>query len=151
MGRTHRAPRRWSSFPYTALDLVLMGRVAYRGLFAGPTREDREAAAQSARRSRHRPPAHRDVTRLSGGQRQLVMIARALAQASPLIVMDKPTASLDFGNQVTVLRAIKRLAATGIGIVLATHDPDHTFAVASRVVLMRDGVVIADGPPDENP
>jgi iron complex transport system ATP-binding protein len=136
-------------FPYTALDLVLMGRVAHRGLFAGPMREDRDAATQALTDLGIAHLAHRDVTRLSGGQRQLVMIARALTQATPLIVMDEPTASLDFGNQVTVLRAIKRLAEAGIGIVLATHDPDHTFAVANRAALMRDGELLAHGAPDE--
>ena len=136
-------------FPYAALDLVLMGRVAHRGLFAGPTHQDRDAATQALTDLGIAHLSHRDVTRLSGGQRQLVMIARALAQAAPLIVMDEPTASLDFGNQVTVLRAIKTLAETGIGIVLATHDPDHTFAVANRAALMREGMLLAHGAPDE--
>jgi iron complex transport system ATP-binding protein len=136
-------------FPYTALDLVLMGRASHRGLFAGPTQEDRDAATQALSDLGIAHLAHRDVTRLSSGQRQLVMIARALAQAAPLIVMDEPTASLDFGNQVTVLRAIKRLAESGIGIVLATHDPDHTFAVAKHAALMRDGILLAYGTPVE--
>ena len=135
-------------FPYTALELVLMGRVAHRGLFAGPTSEDRDAAAQALSDLGIGHLTSRDATRLSGGQRQLVMIARALAQAAPIIVMDEPTASLDFGNQVTVLRAVKRLAETGIGIILATHDPDHAFAVATRVALMRGGALIAAGSPD---
>ena len=134
-------------FPYTALDLVLMGRVAHRGLFAGPTQQDRVAAAHALSDLGIGHLRDRDVTRLSGGQRQLVMIARALAQAAPLIVMDEPTASLDFGNQVAVLQAIKRLAGTKVGIILATHDPDHAFSVASRVILMRDGSVIAAGEP----
>jgi iron complex transport system ATP-binding protein len=87
------------------------------------------------------------VTRLSGGQRQLVMVARALAQAAPLIVMDEPTASLDFGNQVVVLTRIKRLAERGVRIILATHDPDHAFAVATRVALMQEGSFVAEGSP----
>jgi ABC-type cobalamin/Fe3+-siderophores transport system ATPase subunit len=86
-------------FPYTVLDLVLMGRVSHRGLFAGPTHEDRDGATKALTDLGIAHLAHRNVTRLSGGQRQLVMIARALAQAAPLIVMDEPTASLDFGNQ----------------------------------------------------
>ena len=139
------------SFPYTALDLVLMGRVAHRGLFAGPTREDRDVAGQALSDLGIASLRDRDVTRLSGGQRQLVMIARALAQAAPLIVMDEPTASLDFGNQVTVLNEIRRIAARsasgGAGVILSTHDPNHAFAVATRVALMRDGMLLALGTP----
>lgn len=135
-------------FPYTALDLVLMGRTAHRGLFAGPTREDREIAARALADLGIANLADRDVTRLSGGQRQLVLVARAIAQASPLIVMDEPTASLDFGNQVVVLTEIRRLAERGVGIVLSTHDPDHAFAVAHRVALMQKGQFVTSGPPE---
>lgn len=136
-------------FPYTALDLVLMGRVAHRGLFAGPTAEDIALSRRALDDLGIGALAERDVTRLSGGQRQLVIVARALAQAAPLIVMDEPTASLDFGNQVRVLSEIRRLATRGIGIVLSTHDPDHAFAVAGRVALMNDGRIIAAGAPSE--
>ena len=73
------------------------------------------------------------------------MIARALAQASPLIVMDEPTASLDFGNQAVVLGEVARIAAAGAGVILSTHDPNHALAIATRVCLMREGEVIALG------
>lgn len=134
-------------FPFTALDLVVMGRSAHRGLFSGPTRADRDLARQALADVGIAHLADRDVTRLSGGQRQLVIVARALAQAAPLIVMDEPTASLDFGNQAVVLAEIARLARRGVGVVLSTHAPDHAFAVASRVALMRDGEVTAIGAP----
>jgi iron complex transport system ATP-binding protein len=91
--------------------------------------------------------AEADYTRISGGQRQLALIARALAQAAPLIVMDEPTASLDFGNQALVLRQVRALAAEGYGIVLSTHAPDHAFACASRVALLHEGSLLAEGPP----
>lgn len=138
-----------SPFPYTALDLVLMGRIAHHGVFAGPTQQDRELAMAALEELGIGDLAHRDVTRLSGGQRQLVIIARAVAQAAPLLVMDEPTASLDFGNQVVVLTQVKRLAARGVGVVLSTHQPDQAFAVADRVCLMRDGRIVAIGPPVE--
>jgi len=136
-------------FPYSALDLVLMGRTAHRGLFAGPTREDRQIALRALDDLGIADLAARDVTRLSGGQRQLVLVARAVAQATPLIVMDEPTASLDFGNQVVVLSQVRRLAERGAGIVLSTHDPDHAFAVGKRVALMKDGAILAAGSPVE--
>ncbi len=136
-------------FPYSALDIVLMGRTAHRSLFAGPTDEDRNIAQQALEGLGIGELAMRDVTRLSGGQRQLVIVARAIAQAAPLIIMDEPTASLDFGNQVVVLQKIRQLADRGIGVLLSTHDPDHAFAVATRVALMHDGTVIAEGRPGE--
>ena len=136
-------------FPYSVLDLVLMGRTAHRGLFAGPTDEDREIARRALDDLRISHLASRDVTRISGGQRQLVIVARAIAQASPLIIMDEPTASLDFGNQVAVLSEVKRLATRGSGVVLSTHDPDHAFAIATRVALMSEGRIVAQGAPDE--
>lgn len=137
------------TFPYTALDLVLMGRVSHRGVFAVPTMEDRKIAGASLAELGIAELAAREVTTLSGGQRQLVIVARAMAQAAPLIVMDEPTASLDFGNQVAVLGEIRRLAVRGTGVILSTHDPDQAFAVASRVALMQDGVIVAQGTPTE--
>lgn len=136
-------------FPYTALDIVLMGRIAHRGVFAGPSPEDRRIAVQALGELGIGNLASRDVTRLSGGQRQLVIVARAIAQGAPLIVMDEPTASLDFGNQVMVLAEIRRLAKRGTGIVLSTHDPDHAFAVADRVAVMKDGLIVGEGAPKD--
>jgi iron complex transport system ATP-binding protein len=136
-------------FPYSALDIVLMGRTAHARLFAGPTAEDRRFAQQALDDLGIGALAKQDVTRLSGGQRQLVIVARAMAQAAPLIIMDEPTASLDFGNQVVVLQKIRRLSECGIGILLSTHDPDHAFAVATRVALMNGGMIIAEGQPNK--
>jgi iron complex transport system ATP-binding protein len=138
-----------SAFPYRVLDMVLMGRTARLGLFAAPGESDRAAAWAALRLLGIDDLAEREYTRISGGQRQLTLIARALAQDAPAIVMDEPTASLDFGNQALVLREVARLARTGLGIVLSTHHPDHAFAVGSRVLLLHDGRVIADGPPRE--
>ena len=138
-----------AAFPYTAFDLVLMGRVAHRGLFAAPTKEDRTVAQTALDQLGIGDLAPREVTTLSGGQRQLVIVARAMAQAAPLIVMDEPTASLDFGNQVAVLSEIRKLAARGAGVILSTHDPDQAFAVATRVALMQDGTIVSQGTPAE--
>jgi iron complex transport system ATP-binding protein len=73
----------------------------------------------------------------------------ALAQDAPAIVMDEPTASLDFGNQVLVLSEIQHLAARGLAIVLSTHNPDHVFAIGGRVALIKDGQLSALGPPGD--
>jgi len=136
-------------FPYTVLDMVTMGRTAHLGPFARPGAHDHAAAFDALKSLGIADLADADYTRISGGQRQLALIARALAQAAPLIVMDEPTASLDFGNQALVLREIRALAAQGYGIVLSTHDPDHAFACASAVALLHGGGLVATGSPSE--
>jgi iron complex transport system ATP-binding protein len=136
-------------FPYTVLDIVTMGRTAHLGPFARPGAHDHAAALDALETLGIADLADADYTRISGGQRQLALIARALAQAAPLIVMDEPTASLDFGNQALVLREIRALAAQGYGIVLSTHDPDHAFACASAVALLHGGGLVATGSPTE--
>ncbi|WP_306153408.1 ABC transporter ATP-binding protein [Roseovarius sp. MMSF_3281] len=137
-------------FPFEAIEVVLMGRTARLGAFSQPGKADRMAARRAMERLGIADLAHRDYSRLSGGQRQLVLIARALAQDTPLIVMDEPTASLDFGNQAQVMAQISGLAhaagKNGHGVILSTHDPDQAFALNARVMLMSGGGVLADGP-----
>jgi iron complex transport system ATP-binding protein len=136
-------------FPFTVADMVVMGRTAHLGLFASPTEADRAKARAALARLGIAGLAEAEYTRISGGQRQLALIARALAQEAPAIVMDEPTASLDFGNQVIVLAEIKRLAAQGLAVVLSTHDPDHAFSVGHRVALLDAGRLVAQGTPHE--
>jgi iron complex transport system ATP-binding protein len=136
-------------FPFTVVDMVVMGRTAHLGLFASPSAEDRRKAQAALATLGIADLAESEYTRISGGQRQLALVARALAQEAPAIVMDEPTASLDFGNQVVVLSEVKRLAAQGLAIVLSTHDPDHAFSVGHRVALLHAGRLIAQGAPHE--
>ena len=89
------------------------------------------------------------ATEISGGERQLTLIARAVAQQPAILVMDEPTASLDFGNQVRVLGEIAQLARRGIAVMLSTHDPDHAFLCAHRVALLHQGRLARLGPPAE--
>lgn len=136
-------------FPYRVLEVVEMGRTARIGAFAAPGPADRQAALQALARLGIESLADADYSRLSGGQRQLVMIARALAQEAPVLIMDEPTASLDFGNQARVLNHILRLVEAGAhSVVLSTHDPDQAFALSARVVLMQAGQIIAHGDAD---
>jgi iron complex transport system ATP-binding protein len=137
-----------SFFPFSVLDTVLMGRTAHLGLFAVPSARDREAALAALDGLHIGALAAADYTRISGGQRQLVLVARALAQEARCMVMDEPTASLDFGNQVMVLARIRALSARGIGVIMSTHAPDHAFACADRVLLMQDGRILAEGEPE---
>ena len=137
------------AFPYAVIDVVLMGRAARLGLFSQPGREDRQRSQAALEQLGIGELADADYSRLSGGQRQLVLIARALAGEAGFMVMDEPTASLDFGNQALVLNRIRALAARGIGIVLSSHDPDHVFAIGDRAALMRDGAILRQGRVDE--
>jgi iron complex transport system ATP-binding protein len=134
-----------TEFSYTVLDLVLMGRTARLRPFASPSAKDERIAQEKLGDLGIAELAGADYTRISGGQRQLVLIARALAQGAPILVMDEPTASLDFGNQAMVLARIRTLAAEGYGIVLSTHDPDHALMVADRVAIMAEGGLRAIG------
>ena len=136
-------------FPYRVLDVVEMGRTARIGAFSAPGRADRDSALQALERLGVEHLAQSDYSRLSGGQRQLVMIARALAQDAPVLIMDEPTASLDFGNQARVLGHIQRLVEAGEhSVVLSTHDPDQAFALSAHVVLMQAGQIVAGGHPE---
>jgi len=90
--------------------------------------------------------AERPYTMISGGERQLVLLARALAQEPQFIVLDEPTASLDFGNQGKVMREIRALAAAGHGVLFTTHDPNHALRAADRAYLLRGGERLAEGP-----
>ena len=88
---------------------------------------------------------------ISGGERQLVLLARALAQEPQFIVLDEPTANLDFGNQGKVMREIRALAASGLGVLFTTHDPNHALRAADRAYLLRGGERIAEGPVQGDP
>jgi iron complex transport system ATP-binding protein len=136
-------------FPFRVIDMVVMGRTAHLGLFAAPTQQDRQKAHDALTLLGIEDLAEREYTRISGGQRQLALVARALAQDAPAIIMDEPTASLDFGNQVAVLAQVAELRARGLAVLLSTHDPDHAFSVGSRVALIDNGRVVAQGAPPE--
>ena len=138
-----------AQFAFTVREAVLMGRTAHVSLFAAPGAADRDAAERAIQALGIGELAERVVTELSGGERQLAMIARALAQGARALVLDEPTASLDFGNQVRVLREIRRLAAEGYAVVFSTHDPGQAFLAASRVLLLAHGGARRQGAPVE--
>ena len=136
-----------ATFAFTVEAVVLMGRTAHGNLFSRPTRRrprGRGRACSSA--SASRIWRERPYTMISGGERQLVLLARALAQEPQFIVLDEPTASLDFGNQGKVMREIRALAASGHGVLFTTHDPNHALRAADRAYLLRDGERLAEGP-----
>lgn len=143
------------TFPYTVRDIVKMGRAAYIGLFGTPSRSDEQAADEALETVGISHLRQRPYTQISGGESQLVMIARALAQATPIIIMDEPTAHLDFRHELVIMETVARLVrAKGISVIMATHFPNHAFyfqnnGVATRVALLHEGSFLAAGAPDD--
>jgi iron complex transport system ATP-binding protein len=134
---------------FTLEEVVEMGRTAHLGPFRAPQPRDKAIARAALERLGIAHLADRPLGRVSGGERQLALIARALATEARTIVMDEPTASLDFGNQRRVLQEISRLRAAGMAVLFCTHDPDHAAEVADRVLLLAGGSILSQGPPAE--
>jgi iron complex transport system ATP-binding protein len=134
-------------FPFTVREVVVMGRASRLGPFASPGPSDAAAAERALATLGIGHLADRVYTEISGGERQLALIARALSGEPRLLIMDEPTASLDFGNQARVLGQIRRLARAGIAVLFSTHDPDHALLCADRVIALHDGRLAACGPP----
>lgn len=126
-----------------------MGRAARHGRYTAPSRRDHDVARAALERLGIGRLAERVYTQISGGERQLTLIARALAQEAGILILDEPTASLDFGNQLRVLGEIRRLRDDGIGILMSTHQPEHALEVADRIALLEGGRIVAQGPPHE--
>jgi iron complex transport system ATP-binding protein len=133
------------TFAFTVETVVLMGRTAHGSLFSRPSAHDRAVAHAVLERFGIAALADRPYTMISGGERQLVLLARALAQEPQFIVLDEPTASLDFGNQGKVMNEIRSLAKSGQGVLFTTHDPNHAMRAADRACLLRQGAVIGEG------
>jgi len=134
-------------FAFTVREMVLMGRSAHRGPFAAPSAADHEAADAALAMLGIAALAERDWLRISGGERQLALIARALAQEPRVLVLDEPTANLDFGNQVRVLDQVRRLAAERLAVLFSTHHPEQAFACADRVAMLHGGRLVRLGTP----
>ena len=117
--------------------------------YQSPRRIDRERAFEALERMGIENLAHTPYTAISGGQRQMVLIARAICQDAKLLVMDEPGASLDYANQQRLMDVIGELAEMGYWVVLSTHNPEHPFTVADRALLMQEGEAVAFGPPIE--
>lgn len=123
-------------FPFTVRQVVEMGRVSHMKIYSTPSRRDREAAEAALKVLGMESFAEQPYTELSGGERQLVLIARAIAQGADYLIMDEPSSSLDFGNQVRVMELIRKLAAEGHGIIMTTHHPDQVFMAESRCTVI---------------
>jgi len=134
-------------FAFTVEEMVRMGRLPHRGRFAPGAARDREAVHDAILRCDLASLRTRTVDRLSGGERQRVAIARCLAAEPSVLLLDEPTAHLDLEHALAVLDLCRSLAAAGKAIVLATHDLATVARFATNAVLLRDGQIVAAGPP----
>lgn len=137
------------AFAYTVHDVVLMGRAPHLGLFGKPGKADHTAADDALERVGMIEFRHRPYTQLSGGQQQMVMIARGLVQQCTILLMDEPDAHLDPHNQHHIMGIVRRLAREELTFVISSHTPNHALAYADRVLLLREGISLALGPASE--
>ncbi|WP_440990217.1 heme ABC transporter ATP-binding protein [Haloarchaeobius baliensis] len=136
------------SFGFTARDVVAMGRTPHRGRFEPSTRGDRQAVDDAIARVDAEHLADRRIDELSGGERQTVTIARALAQETPVLLLDEPTASLDINHQVETLELVADLVAGGKTVVAAIHDLSLAARYCDQLALLADGDIVATGLPE---
>ncbi|BCG60782.1 ABC transporter ATP-binding protein [Paenibacillus sp. URB8-2] len=143
------------SFPYTVEQIVLMGRTTYGNGIAGPNKKDRELAFEALETVGMLHLAERPYTKLSGGELQLVILARALVQETPAIIMDEPTAHLDFRNELLFMETVAKLVQQkNVGILMATHSPNQAFyfenkGLSVQVSVMGNQTILQKGTPDE--
>lgn len=137
------------AFGYTALEMTLMGASHALPPLFSPGQRERDLAWAALRRLGIGCLAERRFSHLSGGERQLVLIARALAQRARTLLMDEPTASLDYGNQLRVLSLAREIARDGYSVLLSTHNPEHALSHADRALALCEGRVAAFGAPEE--
>lgn len=136
-------------FPYSVFDVVLMGRGAHVSRFASPGKNDERIAMSMLERMGILHLKDEIYTEISGGERQLVLIARALTQQADYVLMDEPASNLDFGNQIHLLKEIKNLTEEGIGICFTTHYPDHAFLTEASVLAIEGKDCWKKGPAED--
>jgi len=137
-----------SVFPYKVLDMVMMGRNPHLSAMSSPSAKDRAIAWEALEMLGATRLADKSFVEISGGERQLALIARAVAQQSRILIMDEPTASLDFGNQARILQIVRRLVRTGYAILMTSHIPGHAF-ICSKAALLKGGTIRAFGDPEQ--
>ena len=136
-------------YDYDVVDVVLMSSGAGSGAFFSPKKAHVDRALDALERVGIGHLAHRPYTRISGGEQQLVLIARALAQNANPIIRDEPTSALDYGNTVRVLSCVRQLSTEGLTVIQSTHQPDQAFLYADKTLVLFEGEVLAYGSPKD--
>lgn len=137
------------SFPFLVKDVVLMGRTPHIDRIFRISKHDKQQMYDALDLVGIREIADTPYNQLSGGQRQLVIIARAVCQQAKVMFLDEPTSALDFSNQITVWKLLRKIAHKGTTVVACTHDPNHVIWFCDDVVIMGNGGIIAKGTPEE--
>ena len=137
-----------SAFPYSVRTSILMGASNRLSMFQSPGLQEERKVEEVIELLNLQPIADRNMDNISGGERQLVLIARALMQDARLLILDEPTSFLDYSNQLMVLERIGDLVKNGYSCIYSTHNPDLALGHSSRVVVMADGVISFDGKPE---
>ncbi|MGZ7107572.1 MAG: ABC transporter ATP-binding protein [Methanobacterium sp.] len=138
-----------STFPFTILDVVLMGRAPHIDTFSSPSRKDIKMAEDSLKSLNIYHMKDKPYTEISGGEQQLVFIARVLTQEPSVLLLDEPTSHLDFGNQIRTLNIIEKLANNGLSVIMSSHFPDHAFISANKVAIIKGTEFIDIGTPED--
>ncbi len=137
-------------FPYSVAEVVLMGRAAHVGAFSAPGKRDIQIANEAIETLHLNQLSDKPYTKISGGERQLALVARALAQQAPILLLDEPTSHLDFRNQLHVLGRVRAIARErGITVLMTLHDPNLALLFADRAIVLDRGRVLASGAPEE--
>ncbi len=136
-------------FHYSVFDMVLMGTTAQTGLFSAPKKEHRQMVTHALEKLGLFHLADRSYRTLSGGERQLVLIARAMVQKAKVLLMDEPSASLDFGNRIMVMERVRELCTQGYCVIQTTHDPEQAYLYSHKILALHKGTVLAHGTPPE--
>ena len=132
-------------FSFSVMDMVMMGTTAHLNKFENPGKNERAVSEAALETMNIRHLKNRNFCSISGGEQQMVLIARAIAQQTKILIMDEPCANLDYGNQIKVMKAVKNLAKQGYLIIQATHNPEHVFLFADEVLVILEGKVGAKG------
>ena len=137
------------AFNFSVLDMVLMGTAAQVGSLSSPGREQQDLARSALARLQIEHLAEQPYGFCSGGEKQLCLLARAIAQQAKILVLDEPSASLDFGNRIRVMQTVRSLTAEGYTVVQTTHDPEQAYLYSDQILALHDGQVLAWGTPKE--
>ena len=139
----------YSSFNYSVLDMVLMGSAGALSAAQNPGRKEEARAREALERVGMLKLCDQGFAQISGGEQQLVLMARAIVQNADIWVLDEPLASLDYGNQIRVLTQLKNMASNGYLILQSIHNPDQAYRYSDRIIALKDGTVLACGKPSE--
>ena len=137
------------TYNYSVEDIVLMGAAARLGPLRSPGARDRERVEWALEKIGIEHLRRRCFHHISGGERQLVILARALVQDAKILLLDEPTASLDYGNQILVLSQVRQLSREGYTILQTTHSPEHAYLFSDRILALQDGRILRQGAPAE--